>query len=126
MQEGRRRVLVVDDDPDTLFLIGRALSKAGYVVEACSEACGIVESRHEVPDLFVLDRGLPAIDGIAVGKYLRLQPATMSTPIIMISGEESENRAKRVGINEFLLKPFRLKCLVELVDKYIRRRGNEG
>jgi CheY-like chemotaxis protein len=119
MQEAKQRILVVENDQDTLFLLERALSEAGYVVETCNAGSGLVEFRHTVPDLFILDRELPTIDGIAVTKFLRLQEDTKTTPIFMISGYEVKNKAKRAGIDEFISKPFQLNYLLQLVEKYI-------
>jgi CheY-like chemotaxis protein len=119
MQGAKQRILVVENDQDTLFLIERALSEAGYDVETCNAGSDIIELRHTVPDLFILDKELPTIDGIAVSKFLRLQPTTKTTPIILISGHEAKNKAKRAGIDEFIRKPFRLNYLLELVEKYV-------
>jgi CheY-like chemotaxis protein len=123
MQDPKQRILVVENDQDTRFLLERALSEAGYVVETCNAGSGLVEFRHAVPDLFILDRELPTIDGIAVTKFLRLQEDTRSVPIFMISGRQIKNKAKRAGIDEFISKPFQLNYLLQLVEKYICPQG---
>jgi DNA-binding response OmpR family regulator len=119
MEEARQRILVVENDQDTLFLIETALSNAGYFVETCIAGSGIVEFQYTVPDLFILDKELPTIDGIAVCKFLRLQAATRAVPIIMISGYQVKNKAKQAGIDEFVKKPFHLNYLLRLVKKYV-------
>lgn len=119
MQEAKQRILVVENDQDTLFLLERALSEAGYAVETCEAGSGLVDFQHRIPDLFILDKELPTIDGIAVTKFLRLQEKTKAVPIFMISGHQVKNKAKRAGINEFISKPFQLHYLLQLVEKYI-------
>ena len=119
MEEVKPRILIVENDEDTLFLLERALSNAGYIVETCTAGWGIVDFQHDIPDLFILDKELPAIDGIAVTKFLRLQPATKTTPIIMISGHQIKNKARKAGSDEFLEKPFQLHSLLRLVEKHV-------
>jgi DNA-binding response OmpR family regulator len=107
-----QRILIIDNDVDTLFLLGNALTKVGYIVETCTTASGIVEFKHTLPDLFIIDQGLPTIDGIAVSKFVRLHESTKNIPIIMISGQQIKNRAKKAGIDEFIKKPFQLDHLL--------------
>ncbi|HYE22389.1 MAG TPA: response regulator [Verrucomicrobiae bacterium] len=71
MQASDKRILIIENDSDMLFMLDRALNDAGYTVEACKVGSGIVEHKHTWPDLFILDKELPTIDGIAVCKFLR-------------------------------------------------------
>lgn len=122
MHEAKHRILVVENDEDTLFLIEDAFTRAGYVVETCTAGSGIVEFRHPIPDVFILDQGLPAIDGIALSKFLRLQEGTKDIPIIMISGQQLKNKAMQAGVDEFIKKPFSIAHLLDVVRKCIHDR----
>jgi len=113
------RILVVEDDEDTSFLLKKALSEAGYVVESCMTGSGIVEFRHAWPDLFILDKHLPTIDGLALAKFLRLHDATRDIPIIMISAYPIKAKAIQVGIDEFVAKPFCMDVFLKIVDRCI-------
>jgi CheY-like chemotaxis protein len=116
-----KRILIVENDEDTLFLIANALKKEGYLVETCVAGSGIIESKHILPDLFILDKELPTVDGIAVSKFLRLHKPTKAIPIIMISGHQLKNTAKQAGIDAFILKPFELSYLIQIVRKYMEQ-----
>ena len=121
-----KRILLIENDEDTLFLIGNALTRSGYLVETCLAASGILEAKHALPDLFILDKELPIIDGIAVSKFLRLHVSTSGIPIIMISGDQIRKKAKRAGIDAFIMKPFRLSYLVKTVNKYINENSKRN
>ena len=121
MQPSRKRILIAENDPDMLFILHTALSQAGYFVES-SKGSSIVEARHQWPDLFIVDRDLPTIDGLAVCKYLRVQKETKKIPIIMVSAYSIKNKARQAGANEFIEKPFELNTLLQTVDKYINKR----
>ena len=72
-----------------------------------------------MPDLFILDKDMPTIDGLAISKYLRVHETTKHIPIIMISAYEFQDKAKRIGVDEFIRKPFELSYLLESVNKYM-------
>ncbi|HYF68786.1 MAG TPA: response regulator [Ohtaekwangia sp.] len=120
-----QRILIIENDEDTLFLLGHALRKSGYTVETCTAGSGLVEFKHKLPDLFILDKDLPTIDGLAITKFLRLQEATRSTPIIMISAHQIRQKAKRTGINELVIKPFQVNHLLKIIKKYTHTASEE-
>ena len=115
----RRRVLVVDDEPDIRMLTRMMLEGAGHeVIEADSgERClEIVE--NETPDLILLDIRLPGIDGWGV-----LERVTNRTvrriPVVMMSAHSSEGtlaRAAKAGSVGYLIKPFKEAELLRYVD----------
>ena len=72
MNADKRRILIVENDPDLLFILDTVFNNAGYVVESCSAGFGIVEFKHRWPDLFLLDNDLPTINGCAISKFLRV------------------------------------------------------
>ena len=79
----------------------------------------ILEAREQWPDLFILDKVLPSIDGLALCKYLKLKEETRDIPIVMISSyHKLRGKAKEIGVDDFLEKPFDIGALVALVDKH--------
>ena len=84
-----------------------------------------MEFKHKWPDLFILDKELPTLDGLAISKFLRLQESTKTIPIIMISAHHVGNRAKRIGIDEFIKKPFQLNHLLEVIRRYTQTEHEE-
>jgi CheY-like chemotaxis protein len=115
-----KKITVAENDQDILFILDLVLKDAGYKVESLRDAVSIVSGGREWPDLFILDKDMPAVDGLAVCKYLRLNKQTKDIPIIMISSyHEVRKKAKAAGVNDFLDKPFDLKTLLGTVGKHV-------
>ena len=118
-----KKIVLAEDDPDIRYILNLALSQAGYEVEALCDGNSIVEEGRNSPDLFILDKALPTIDGLAICKYLRVNARTRNIPIIMISCyHEIRNKAKKLGVNDFVEKPFDLNVLLEMVDRTIKEQ----
>ena len=114
-----KKILLAEDDADIRFILNVVLNEAGYDVEPLPSGKTIVEGRREWPDLFILDTALPTIDGLAICKYLKVKEETRNIPIIMISSyHKLKNKARQVGVDDFIEKPFDLRNLLEVVDKY--------
>lgn len=115
-----KKIVIAEDDPDIRLILDMLLKGAGYSVEAFSQASSIVDGQHNKADLFILDKDLPVIDGLAVCKYLRLKKDTKHVPIIMISAHHYlKGKAAEVGVNEFIEKPFGVRSLLSTVEKHI-------
>ena len=115
-----KKIVLAEDDPDIRYILNLALSEAGYEVEALSDGSKVVEKGRNSPDLFILDKALPTIDGLAICKYLKINASTRNIPIIMISCyHEMRNKAKKLGVNDFVEKPFDLGVLLEMVSRNI-------
>jgi DNA-binding response OmpR family regulator len=115
-----KKILVAEDNKDILFILEMILKDAGYKVEPLPDGTSIVKGRKEWPDLFILDKDIPQIDGLAICKYLKQNEETRTIPIIMISCFHFlKNRAIEAGVDEFVEKPFELKHLLNIVDEYI-------
>lgn len=119
MEAGKKRILIAEHDPDMLFILHEVLRKAGYAVES-SKGTSIVESRHEWPDLFIVDKDLKSMDGMEVCKILKVREETKRIPIIMLSSYEVRKRAARAGVEEFMRKPFQVKTLLQTVKKHLQ------
>ena len=93
--DGRRTVVVIDDDPLDLDLVEALLAPEGYtVVRAASGEEGVRLVRHEHPLVVLLDLRMPDMDGFEVAERLRADPATASVPIIVLTHLEM-TRAER-------------------------------
>src|ERR1043165_4849912 len=85
------KILVVDDEPDALEVLGFKLREAGFApVFARDGTRAIAVARDERPALVVLDLMLPEVDGLEVCKILRRDPATAMIPIIMLTAKAAE------------------------------------
>jgi CheY-like chemotaxis protein len=117
-----KKILVAENDPDILYIMTVILKQAGYTVEPLPEGTAIVERKIDLPDLFILDKDMPLIDGFALSKYLKVKHETRDIPIIMISAHHRlKEKAVEIGIDAFLEKPFDVSRLLhavrQLVDK---------
>jgi CheY-like chemotaxis protein len=102
-------VLVVDDDTDTRDVLCMWLDCCGFRgVDAGDAASVLARVAEEVPDAILLDLGLPDIDGFEVCRRLRQNPATQSTPIIVLTGYASPTDTRRAldaGCDAVFVKP---------------------
>lgn len=102
-----KRVMLIEDDRDAAYMLQKNLMKAGYDVECLTEGNLIVERQFSMPDVFILDNGLPTINGIALCKYLKLQPDLKNIPVLLISANyDIKEKAYHAGASAFLNKPF--------------------
>ncbi len=107
----KKKILVVDDEPDVLLLLGERLSKAGYdVIKASGGQEAIELAQKESPDLVILDIAMPGMDGSEVANTLRAQPETQGTPIIFLTclftKQEEKACGHVLGQNFFIAKPY--------------------
>lgn len=103
-------VLIIDDSPTVVALLGRMLRQDGYrTLEALSAEVGLEMAQRERPDLVFLDIVLPQMDGFAALRRLRHDPQTKEVPVIMISGNIQATEQfyiQRIGADDFMKKPF--------------------
>lgn len=103
------KILIIDDDLDTLRLVGLMLQKQGYVIAAAPNGTqGLAKAFEERPDLILLDVMMPDMDGYEVTRRLRKNPATESTPILMFTAKtqlDDKVSGFEVGADDYLTKP---------------------
>lgn len=119
------KILVVDDEPDSLEILGWKLKESGYTPIFAADgqrAIGLV--RDERPALVVLDLMLPQIDGLEVCRVLRRDPATAAIPILMLTARASEMDrviGLELGADDYVTKPFSPREVVLRVKKLLAR-----
>ena len=120
------KILIVDDDPDLLALVGFALSQSGFVVvKATNVPTALKVFAEEAPDLAILDINLPGGSGFDVCEEIRKQSRI---PVMMLTarGEEEDLvRALDLGADDYLTKPFSPRTLLARVRALLRRAGLE-
>ncbi|MFH1185682.1 MAG: response regulator [Chloroflexota bacterium] len=103
------KVLLIDDDIDTLRLVGLMLQHQGYQITAASSGKqGIAKAESEQPDVILLDVMMPEMDGFEVARRLRKDPRTQSTPILMFTARsqlDDKITAFEAGADDYLTKP---------------------
>ena len=119
------KILVVDDEPDALEILGFKLKEAGYVpLFAKDGARALTAAREERPALIVLDLMLPEVDGLEVCKILRRDPMTATIPILMLTAKASEMDrvlGLELGADDYVTKPFSPRELVLRIRKLLAR-----
>ena len=120
------KVLVAEDHADTRLLLRTLLERHGLaVVEACNgeEACDVAV--RERPDLILMDGGLPVLDGIAATRRLRGLDSLSGVPIVFLSGHagpQYQLDARAAGCDDYVVKPFDLARLDNILARHLPRR----
>jgi CheY-like chemotaxis protein len=114
-----RIVLVIDDDPNALDLLGRALQGAGVRVVTASDGSEALRLAKTLrPAAITLDVMMPGMDGWAVLRELKLDPETRDIPVIMVTMTDDRETGYALGATEFLTKPIERRQLVQLLERY--------
>jgi DNA-binding response OmpR family regulator len=124
-RQGKRRILVVDDENDLVDLISYNLTRGGFEVLTAQDGNQALElARRDVPDLVVLDLMLPGIDGLEVARRLKADSRTATIPIVMLTakGEETDVVVGlTLGADDYVTKPFSMKILLARINTVLRR-----
>jgi DNA-binding response OmpR family regulator len=119
MNDARKRILLVDDDPDVLACIELALKNRGYeVLLAHDGAEGLARAERDAPDLIILDVVMPRRSGFAVLDRLRGNTERNPRIILLTANTEQRHRefAKSHGADAFLNKPLEVTELLDEVE----------
>src|ERR1700716_507109 len=121
------RVLVVEDDDAIAQVLQRSLRMEGYEVRIAGDGVAALDEAHAfLPDLVILDLGLPRMDGVEVAKTLRL---TDDVPILVLTardGVEARVEGLDAGADDYLVKPFERQELLARLRALLRRRPPKG
>lgn len=127
--EARAKILIADDEPDILEIIGFNLKKEGYeVIEARDGQQALDLARQTQPDLVILDVMMPYKTGIEVCNIMRSNPGFNETLIVMLtamSDESTHIKGLDSGADDYIHKPISPKVLVSRVNALFRRVNKE-
>ncbi len=122
------RVLVVEDDDAIAQVLQRSLRMEGYEVRIAGNGPVALDEAHAfLPDLLILDLGLPGLDGVEVAKTLR--KAGDDVPILVLTardGVEARVEGLDAGADDYLVKPFERQELLARLRALLRRRPPRG
>ncbi|MFY7964104.1 MAG: response regulator [Chitinophagaceae bacterium] len=129
MEKELKKILIADDEPDILEIIGYNLEKEGFITyKAVDGNDAIAKALKLLPDLIILDVMMPYKTGIEVCSILRQNPQLRDKPIIIltaISDEQTHIRGLESGADDYVNKPISPKVLVSRVNSLFRRTKNE-
>lgn len=118
-----KKILVIEDNPLNLELATDLLEAAGFAVLAASDAEeGIQIARTAVPDLILMDVGLPGMDGLAAAQALKQDPQTRSVPIVALTAHAmkgDEAKALAVGCAGYLTKPIDTRTFTKTISAFM-------
>lgn len=120
----RKRVLLVEDHPDTSDIIQRELSVVGYDVLIAEDGHQAVSfAAHLLPDVIVMDMKLPKLSGHEATMRIRENPKTASIPILAataLTGPGEREKCLDAGCNDYLAKPFTYRELDQAIRKLLQ------
>ena len=113
------RVLIVDDDPDMLSVLGLLMKVNGITATtAIGGIEGLKKARADKPDVILLDIMMPDMDGYEVIKELRSDEYTKGIPVIFVTARseaEYRERAEALGADGYVTKPYQRNALMEVI-----------
>jgi CheY-like chemotaxis protein len=115
------RVLVVDDDPAILEVLGEFVSDdLGLVaVQANNGAVALEAVAAARPDLVLLDLRMPILDGFEACRRLKADPTTRAIPVVAVSADGNRRAALACGCDDFVAKPFDLDAIERVVRRWL-------
>ena len=123
--EGRATILVVERDPHIRALETVFLTEAGYAVEFADDgAAALEQARRLRPDLVITEIMVPKLDGLALCRQLKDDPATRGIMVLIFSILTASARARDGGADAFLRKTLAEQKLVDTVGQLLARRGD--
>jgi diguanylate cyclase (GGDEF)-like protein len=122
--EGSKKILLIDDEPDYRLITRSALESVGFIVdEAASGSEGLNKVKQQLPDLILVDANMPVLDGFETCRLLKQDPALTDIPIIMATGLDdvgSINKAFAAGASDFIAKPINYAILIQRINFGLR------
>jgi CheY-like chemotaxis protein len=119
----KKKILIVDDDPDAVEVLSALLEHAGYEVEGAEHAlaavCAVVRS---APDLVLADIRMPIVDGMGLATELKTHLDTRDIPVVAITGYDTpamRERALKAGFDGYIAKPIDAKKFPSQVAKFL-------
>ncbi len=125
-----QKILVVEDDPDIAFLLGRVFAKEGFQTEKLYSGSGLIEHVQRFqPDLVILDLMLPDVDGYTLCQSVKNSNINKTPKVIILTAKSDEDdilKGFRVGADDFVTKPFQIQEVVARAKAVLRRRSSDG
>ena len=124
----RSKILLVDDEIDTLLPLKRSLEAEDYIVVGASNGKeALIKAKTEIPDIILLDLMMPEMDGYEVCEKLKKDPMTKNIPVIMLTAKEAVRdkvKGLDIGADDYVTKPFNLNELKARIKSVLRRAKN--
>lgn len=124
----RSKILLVDDEIDTLLPLKRSLEVEDYIIVGAGNGPeALIKAKTEIPDIILLDLMMPEMDGYEVCEKLKKDPMTKNIPVIMLTAKDAVRdkvKGLDIGADDYVTKPFNLNELKARVKSVLRRAKN--
>ncbi|MDY0038904.1 MAG: response regulator [Desulforhabdus sp.] len=121
------KILVVDDNEDSRELVAKVLKQYGYqIILAVDGEDALVKVLSEKPDLILMDRSLPKMNGLEVARRLKSEEATRKIPIVALTAHAmrgDREKALAAGCEGYIPKPINVRTLADQVRSYLEGQG---
>lgn len=125
MQNPKKKVLVVEDNPMNMILIKEILAVNGFeVIEAYNGHDAIKRVSEEMPDLILMDLNLPEMDGVTATKILKSNTPSKDIPIVAITASAMKGDEEKIlaeGFDGYIAKPIEMKKFMKDVALFIKK-----
>ncbi|MCX9081810.1 MAG: response regulator transcription factor [Candidatus Methanoperedens sp.] len=129
ISDTRSKILIVDDEIDTLLPLKRSLEVEDYIVVGASNGKeALIKARTEIPDLILLDLMMPEMDGYEVCAKLKTDELTKNIPVIILTAKDTVREKVKgldIGADDYVTKPFHLNELKARIKSVLRRSKNQ-
>ncbi len=119
----KKKILIVEDEESLLRLESILLTSKGYDVTGVASGLEALQAIPQVqPDLVLLDIMLPGLDGFEVCRQIKVNPATMDIPVIMVTAKKSGDdmaRGEEAGADWYITKPFKSAMVLETIQRFL-------
>jgi len=119
----RKKVLIVDDEPNVRQLVSKILSRDYTVIEARDGEEALNAVRSQKPGIVIMDMMMPKMDGLTACYAIKKDPATKSIPVVMLTAIDQELNKKLsmtvMGANKYMTKPFNAQELLETIKQLL-------
>lgn len=121
MEENRKLILVVDDDPDIRLLLTVSLKKAGFATLQASNGVKALDLlKGQIPNLIVTDARMPLLDGYGLVRAVKTQAEFRQIPILMLTGVDGEKMTDEdIQPDERMKKPFATAALLATIERLL-------
>ena len=120
----KHKILLVDDDRDLALLTSVVLQERDFLVEICTTGKDALDRIHSKPDIILLDRTLPDMEGLDVCRQIREDKRYRGIPIMIVSGRDSSTDkidGLYVGADDYLTKDISVDYLIIRIEALLRR-----
>ncbi|NQU73912.1 MAG: response regulator [Candidatus Omnitrophica bacterium] len=117
MTNVKKKILVVEDEPDLVLMLEARLTSEGYEVHSAFDGLeGIKKAKKVKPDIILVDIMMPKLDGYSMSKRLKEDDITTGIPIVVISGKDTmRSLFKALGVNHYFTKPIKMDELLTAI-----------